>query len=129
MSNDDDNPGRSKWTLVLIIIGLVAVLSVIIFSVTAFQPKTQSSFFARSINDASYDCESKIEKKYGTKLVSKYFDNHSSRYEADRRQYLIYYRITVHELDQKIPTNNDYMAKCTVWERLGYVSEFRVYEY
>jgi hypothetical protein len=91
--------------------------------------KGQTAFFARSINDASYDCEAKIVSKYGSELASKSFDNISSRYETNKRQYIIYYRISVKESDEGFTVVNDYMAKCIVWERLGYVSEFRVYKF
>ena len=92
-------------------------------------PEKPVAFFVRDLNDASYDCEAKIVSKYDDELVSKYYDNLSSRYEDDKHQYLVYYRISVKEVEDGIPQVKDYMAKCIVWEKLGYVSDFRVYEF
>lgn len=106
----------------LIIIVVIACLSVY-FNHTNNLP---TAFFARSINDASYDCEDKIDSRFDEDLVSKYYDEVSSRYEANKHRYLIYYRISVRTTEHNLPTIKDYMAKCSVWESLGYVSDFQI---
>jgi hypothetical protein len=85
-----------------------------------------TAFFARSINDASYDCEKKINDKFGNKLLSKNYDGLSSRYNSQKHQYLIFYKISVQETVDKYPTIKEYLAKCMVWEKIGYVSDFTI---
>ncbi len=122
---------KSKTTKVVLAIFafilLLAATTAILY--LTINQKKKTTFFARSINDASYDCEAKINSKYEGDLVNKNFDNISSRYEPDKRQYTIYYRISVKEKQEDYAVVNDYMAKCVVWERLGYVSDFRVFSY
>ncbi|ARN75941.1 hypothetical protein [Oceanicoccus sagamiensis] len=122
---------NSKTTKVILAISAFIILLAFTTAVLylTINQKKKTTFFARSINDASYDCEDKITSKYEGDLVSKSFDNISSRYEPDKRQYTIYYRISIKEKDENFSIVNDYMAKCIVWERLGYVSDFRVFTY
>lgn len=120
------SPKKNK--VIFISISLLIIAAAIILILYKSINQQEVAFFARSINDASYDCESKIDSKYDDKLVNKHFDNISSRYEADRHQYIIYYRITVQEIEDDVPQLDDYMVKCVVWEKLGYVSEFRAYK-
>jgi|GEM_PF-3716490 len=115
---------RSRLFAVLAILFIVIASSALILSTRDDYRKV--AFFARSINDASYDCEDKIISKYGDRLISKSFDNLSSRYQQDQRQYLIFYRISITETDTKYPAIDDHLVKCVVWERLGYVSDFRI---
>lgn len=112
------------------IIVLLLILSVCIgVTITFFGPKDiKKSFFARSIGDAADSCEEEINDHFGSKLVSKNYDQMSSRYEAARKQYIVYYRISHAEQVDGIPTIEYSMAKCAVWESLGYVSEFRVFK-
>ncbi|MEH6557111.1 MAG: hypothetical protein V7459_14205 [Oceanicoccus sp.] len=102
---------------------VAASFSLLFLTKTSGEPVT---FFARSIDDASYDCEDKIVSKYGNRLISKSFDNLSSRYQREERQYLIYYQISIRESNANYPAIDDHLVKCTVWERLGYVSDFRI---
>lgn len=109
----------------------IAIIVIIISIMTALYINTEkqqqpTAFFARSINDASYDCEAKIDKKFDGRLINKHYDAISSRYEADRHQYIIYYRISIRETEDEVPAIKDYLAKCIVWEKLGYVSEFQI---
>ncbi len=116
-------------TILLTTLGFVLLLAattaLLFFT---FNDNKKQAFYARDINDASYDCEDKIKKRYEEELVSISFDNLSSRYEEEKNQYLIYYRISIREEMGNITTVNDYLAKCIVWERLGYVSDFRIIE-
>jgi hypothetical protein len=110
-------------SLIVLLVFAVAAMALLVVNSDSSIPK---AFFARSINDASYDCEAKIDKRFKSELTSKSFDNLSSRYEPLKRQYLIYYRIGVREKIDDYYVNTDRMAKCIVWERLGYVSDFRI---
>ena len=125
--NEKKNKTRTILLAIFSFLLLLTATTAILY--LTFDKKSKTAFFVRSINDASYDCEAKIINKYDDDLVSKSFDNISSRYEADRRQYVIYYRISIKERDEDFTVVSDYMAKCIVWERLGYVSDFRVFEY
>lgn len=109
----------------LVVILLIATSMAILFLLNKGEKEPQA-FFARDINDASYDCEQKIIDQFDEQLVSKYFDDLSSRYLPEKRQYLIYYRVSTRTLENNIPVNNELMVKCTVWERLGYVSDFHI---
>jgi hypothetical protein len=126
MNNFKNINGSTKINIILILLVIVATLVAIYYAKNSNPEK--KPFYARSMNDASYDCEDKIISKFKDSLVIKTFDNFSSRYEANKRQYLIYYRISVKEKQDNAPTIKDYMAKCVVWERLGYVSNFSVFE-
>lgn len=110
-------------------VGLAILIIVAASFSLLFLTKTMGkrvAFFASSIDDASYDCEEKIVSKYGNRLISKSFDNLSSRYQPEERQYLIYYRISISESNTDYPAIDDHVVKCTVWEKLGYVSDFRI---
>lgn len=118
---------RKTSTLIILVIALLLMalfMTVVFFGFGA--NKQQTAFFARSINDASYDCEDKIDSKFDEDLVSKYYDEISSRYEAKRRQYVIYYRVSAYTEQDGVRVVEDYMAKCIVWERVGYVSDFQI---
>lgn len=119
---------KNKSTTVLLsiaaIVGAIAIISAMFISSASSQ---KTAFFARSINDASYDCEDKINSYFDDELISKYYDDISSRYEANDHQYIIYYRVSAREMENDFPVIYDYMAKCVVWEKLGYVSSFRAY--
>ncbi len=123
----DKQKKPNKKSKVLTVSALAIVIIATIVAVYVHQKsKTQTAFFARSINDASYDCEDKIDSRFDEDLVSKYYDEISSRYEANKHQYVIYYRISVRLTENDLPVIKDYMAKCNVWEKLGYVSDFQV---
>lgn len=125
MAKQLNGSGKVKATL-LVLLALGCSISILVyFSVRVID--RPDAFFARSINDAAYDCEDKIKDRFEEQLLSKHYDQYSSRYDADDHQYLIYYRVSVREEDENVPITTDYMAKCVVWERFGYVSEFRVY--
>ena len=128
--NPADKPTSSKRSPVLILLVIIAVTALLIY-LTYQAPAINQPFFARSINDATYDCEEKINRRFTDKLVHKHFDNLSSRYEADKHQYAIFYRISIEEQKPNQPHSsvNDYMVKCLVWEKLGYVSEFSVFDF
>lgn len=120
---------NKRKTSTLIILGiallvLALLMTVVLLSLGSYKQPT--AFFARSINDASYDCEDKINSEFDDDLVSKYYDEISSRYEAKRRQYVIYYRVSAYAEQDGVRVVEDYMAKCIVWERVGYVSDFQI---
>ena len=108
-------------------VGIATLLIVVVLLFVSSRQTEQVAFFARDINDASYDCEDKIASKFGRRLINKYYDDLSSRYQANDKQYLIYYRVSVKD-DEQLPTTSDYMVKCVVWEKLGYVSDFEVFD-
>lgn len=110
-----------------------AVFAVLIIIATSlsllFLAKTNEDpigSFIRTVDNASYDCEEEIVSRYGNKLISKSFDNLSSRYQPRDRQYWIYYRISVRESATEYPKIDDYLVKCTIGEHLGEISDFRI---
>ncbi|MEE8059618.1 MAG: hypothetical protein V3T17_17570 [Pseudomonadales bacterium] len=117
---------KSLITSGLIIAFFVGAVGTLYFNFG--MPGKQTAFFARSINDASYDCENKIDQKFDEDLVNKYYDGNSSRYDSKQRQYIIYYRVSARYIENDIPMIKDYMAKCIVWERIGYVSDFQIFD-
>lgn len=131
MSNTPSNgssqsPGKRTAALVLLVI--FAITLILIYAGYRLEIKPQA-YFARSINDASYDCEDKIHSHFDENLINAYYDQYSSRYEADDHQYLIYYRVTAQEFDDDDrPGIRSFMVKCVVWEKLGYVSDFQVFD-
>lgn len=124
----NDNQQRQRFFGSVILTVLILITMVIIY-ISYHQEIAPTAFFARSINDASYDCEDKIQSRYKDRLINHYFDQYSSRYDADDHQYIIYYRVSIQDVDDNDrPQIVDLMAKCTVWEKLGYVSDFQVFE-
>lgn len=120
---------NKRKTSPLIILGIAVLLMMLFMTIVFFTlgPEGQpTAFFARSINDASYDCEDKIDSQFDDDLVSKYYDEISSRYEPKRRQYVIYYRVSAYVEEDDVRVVEDFMAKCIVWERVGYVSDFQI---
>ena len=98
-------------------------------TISLFGPKDiKKAFFARSIGEAADSCEEKINSEYGKTLISKYYDQISSRYEPDFKQYIIYYRISHSTTVDNLPTVQNMMVKCVVWQSLGYVSDFRAFK-
>jgi hypothetical protein len=128
--NKQSKPKSSMLTTGLIMLIVVIVTTLIIF-ITFNAPKGKKIFTARSINDATYDCEDEIIDRFGDKLINKQYDELSSRYNADKHLYAIFYRISINEKKSNQSYNeiNDYMVKCLVWEKLGYVSEFTVFDF
>ena len=111
----------------MILIGVIVITPGAIY-LARLQDTQPTTFFVRSINDASYNCEDKIKDRFGSSLLSSNFDQYSSRYDADDGQYIIYYRVSTQSFDKhNRPTINNHMAKCTVWETLGFVSSFQVF--
>lgn len=127
-SGNQATPPLQRRIAVITLVLLVIITLAIIY-ISYRQEMAPTAFFARSINDASYDCEAKIQSRFKDRLINRYFDPYSSRYEADDHQYLIYYRVTIQDLDDDgRPQVRELMAKCTVWEKLGYVSDFQVFK-
>jgi uncharacterized protein YpmS len=121
---------HNKRVLFILLSALIIAFIFIITLIALSQNEPgKTAFFARSINDASYDCEATITNKYDEKLIYKNYDDFSSRYEPEKHQYIIYYRISVREETDDRPTIKDYLAKCIVWERIGYVSDFSIIDY
>ena len=118
--------GSTTSTVIWVVMVLIVSIGV---TVALFGPKEiKKSFFARSIGEAADSCEKEIIDHFDDRLVTKYYDQISSRYEAERKQYIVYYRVSHAELINDMPTIEYSMAKCVVWESLGYVSEFRVFK-
>lgn len=117
---------RHRLRTIAVVLLLLISIGLIITVILLEKADAPVAFYARDINDASYDCEDKINRYYEEDLVSKVYDDYSSRYEADKRQYIIFYRVSVNTEMDGYPTVVDYMIKCVVWERLGYVSDFQV---
>ncbi|MBN4055115.1 hypothetical protein JYU12_00065 [bacterium AH-315-K03] len=114
---------------------LLGLLALLVLMATAMGilivnsgPLGPVAFFAHSMDEASYDCEDKINKRLKSRLISKHFDNFSSRYDVQKRQYLIFYRLSIRESTDNYSAITERIAKCIVWERLGYVSDFRIME-
>lgn len=114
---------KIKLISVLIFIVVTAVTSAVIVSKTAFGPTITTT---RDIGMASDVCEDRIISEYKKTLINKNYDDISSRYEPNNKQYIVYYRITLRSLVDDIPTVTAHLAKCIVWEKLGYVSSFEV---
>lgn len=115
-------------TIIAVVIILILSLAIAV-TIVLFGPKEiKKTFTARSIGDAANSCEEKVVDYFGDRLVSKYYDEISSRHEVSRKHYTVYYRVSHKEMVDDIPTIEDSMAKCIVWESLGYVSEFRVFK-
>ncbi len=122
--NNAKNAKSFKIPLTFLIILLLAIgVMAVYFNAAETEP---TAFFARSIDDASYDCEKKIADKYGETLLSKTFDELSSNYNSRKHQYIIFYWISIQEVIDEIPMMKDYLAKCIVWEKIGYVSDFTI---
>ena len=116
-------------TLVTALIILFVLSAAVVITVIVFGPKNiEKKFFARSIGGAADSCEEKINDYFGDRLVSKYYDEISSRHDSSRKQYTIYYRISHSTSTDGRPGIENSMAKCVVWESLGYVSDFRVFK-
>lgn len=118
--------GKSTLLALAIILVLCATVAI---TVVLFGPKEiQKSFLARSIGDAADSCEEKINDHFGERLVSKYYDEISSRHETERKHYTVYYRVSHKTMVDDLPSIEYSMVKCVVWESLGYVSDFRVFK-
>ena len=118
---------EKKFPLLMTALSLLLILvTLITLALATGAADKLTAFNARSIGDASYDCEDKIHKRFEEDLISKYFDNFSSRYEPEKRQYVVYYRVSVNVDKGSYTEVTDMMAKCIVWERLGYVSDFQI---
>lgn len=122
-----NNQSEKKLTLVILLILSLTIIFIVFYFWNVKEVKP-TNFFARDINDASYDCEDKIDQQFGTNLINKTYDEFSSRYDPSRRQYIVYYQLTVSENIKETPVISDLMAKCVVWERVGYVSDFSVFK-
>lgn len=81
---------------------------------------------ARDIGMASDSCEERISDEFEDTLINQHYDDISSRYEPAKRQYIVYYRVTSSTIVDELPTVKTQLAKCVIWERLGYVSSFEV---
>ena len=126
----NNKPNQSTLAMIYNLIFLIVIIASAWLLYLTYDPSaTQKPFFARSISDATYNCEDRIIGRYEEDLISKQFDNLSSRYNANSRQYAIFYRITVREHKRDFSILKDYMVKCVVWETLGYVSEFSVFDF
>ena len=118
---------KGKSTLITLVILLVLFCSLAI-TIALFGPKEmKKAFFARSIGEAADSCEEEVIDYFGNRLISTHYDEISSRYEPTYKQYTVYYRISHTETINDLPTVKDSMAKCVVWESLGYVSDFNVF--
>lgn len=107
----------------LIFIVVTAVASTVIISKTVFGPTITTT---RDIGMASDVCEERIVKDYKKTLINKSYDDISSRYEPSNNQYIVYYRITLRTVTDDTSAITTHLAKCIVWEKLGYVSSFEV---
>jgi hypothetical protein len=47
-----------------------------------------------NIDTAANSCEDRITNEFGKELLHKSYDHGSSRYEENRRRYVIWYRIS-----------------------------------
>lgn len=123
--------GNTPWRTGINAILLMSIVAITLGAIylTYYDEIEAPIFFIRSINDASYECEDKIAAHFGSELLSSQFDQYSSRYESNEEQYLIYYRVSTQKLDKNNrSTVHNHMAKCTVWETLGIVSSFQVFD-
>ncbi|MGK0442151.1 MAG: hypothetical protein ACJA0N_001958 [Pseudohongiellaceae bacterium] len=121
-------PYQQQGKIIPISILVLLAISLAI-TVVLFGPKeVKKSFMARSIGDAADSCEEEIIDYFDDRLISKYYDEISSRHEPHRKQYTVYYRVSHAETVDELPTVEHSMAKCVIWESLGYVSEFRVFK-
>ena len=106
---------------------LIALCITLVITVIMFGPKeVKQAFFVRSIGEAADSCEQAVTDNYSGRLISKHFDEISSRYEPNYKQYIVFYRISYTAMEDALPTVKSAIAKCIVWERLGYVSDFSV---
>ena len=129
MTNDaSSNPRRKLIISISLVLVIIITVVVTYLTYSLSMGSGQKAFYARSMDDASYDCEAKIIDRFDERLINKHFDQYSSRYDANKRQYLIYYRVTASDNGEDVPTLKEHMVKCVVWERLGYVSDFSVFD-
>ena len=119
---------RQTFLLIVLSVSLIVVAIISTFAGYKLLRPQKVAFFSRDIDSAADSCEESISSYFGERMVSKRYDELSSRYNAQRRLYLIYYRVYSKEVEDDVPEVIEYLAKCTVWETLGYVSDFEVYK-
>lgn len=118
-----------KTFIVLILIALFFALAIIATYISYTVTRAEKvAFFSRDIGSASDSCEDNIKDHFGENLVSAIYDEMSSAYKPQQRRYLIYFRVTAQYTEENIPTIEEWLAKCVVWETLGYVSDFEIYQ-
>ena len=116
---------NSKTTKIIATIIIMALCTTLAITIALFGPKeVKQAFFVRSIGEAADSCEQEVVNNYGERLISKHYDEISSRYEPNYKQYTVFYRISFTTMENNLPTVQSAMVKCIVWERLGYVSDF-----
>lgn len=120
---------NTKGLIIKAALLLLILITSIVATVYFYGPgDIKKRFYARSIGEAADSCEEEIDGHFSKHLISKHYDQISSRYDASRKQYIIFYRISHRKVVDGIPSIEDSMAKCAVWESLGYVSDFSVFK-
>lgn len=109
---------------------ILAILTVSVsVTVSLFGPKEiKKNFFSRSLGDAANSCEEEIHSHFKKRIINISYDNMSSRYVPEFKQYIVYYRVNHTETVDDLPTVTETMVKCIVWESLGYVSNFDTFK-
>jgi len=118
-----------KTFIVLILIALFFALAIMATYISyTITRADKQAFFSRDIASASDSCESDIKDHFGENLISARYDEISSAYKPQQKRYLIYFRVTARYEEDNVPSIEEWLAKCIVWETLGYVSDFEVYQ-
>ena len=107
-------------------LGLVVVISVIGTVFISNNVNRSAVETMRDIGMASDACEERINDEFEATVISKSYDDISSRYELEKRQYVVYYRVTSRDATEEIDTIKTQLAKCIIEERRGYITSFEV---
>lgn len=127
-SNNSKKQKKKTYLMLLVFLAASITAMVVTFSIYYVSNK-KVAFNVPDVDTAANSCEQEVKDAFGKELLHKSYDHGSSRYEENRRRYVIWYRLTIRRLDSEgIAVVQDKMAKCEVWEFLGYVSSFEVYD-
>jgi hypothetical protein len=121
--------GSSKAATTLTLLLIITVITVIATYVKYRDEDGNIRFNVATVDAAANSCENYIDDQFGQDIIHKAYDHGSSRYEPNSRRYIIWYRISTRTPDEDgVMTVKDLLAKCEIWEFLGYVSNFESYD-
>ncbi len=123
---NNDNKKRASYLLIALVITVVSIVATFI---TVSATNQKNAFRAGDIDAAANSCAEEIDDEYGDELFHSSFDAGSSSFNARRKTYTIWYRVSTRSTDKHgISSVKDMMVKCEVKEFLGYVSRMENYD-
>lgn len=127
MSEYPSNLSRQQVISLAVLLGLLLVGLSVMATYTTYH-WLRGDYAVKNLNAASMTCEKRIDEYFGDREVIRYYDGHSSFYERETGDFVVFYKVDAHSFQKPYPVH-EHLVKCVIMDSFGFVKSFEAYDH